>query len=159
MVYQAYIDKKHIFIAGNGGSASLSSHMACDIMKSCKDPVRVISLTDNVATITAIANDYSYDHIFQARLAELVDKGDLCIGISASGVAQNIVNFIKMGVQRLCPTVMLTGNAGDANERPLHRLALRRVIVDSDNYGIVEDIHTSIMHIMCCHLRERTGVI
>ena len=153
MVHSACEAGQQILICGNGGSAALASHMAVDIMKSHPD-ARAISLVDNDAIVTAIANDIAYEYVFSEQLRALARSGDLVIGISASGQSENIMKAITKGLQLECKTVVLTGNAGKHHRtRPLHKIADHAVIVESDEYGIVEDVHTSVMHIMCESLK------
>ena len=151
MVYWTAQDRRQIFICGNGGSAALASHMAIDMAKA-GDDIRVISLTDNVSVITAWANDTSYVEVFSRQLKNLSASGDLVIGISASGRSPNIVEAIKTARDKDCKTAVLTGNAGSGKQRPLHSLADHSVIVDSPVYGIVEDVHCAINHILFHYL-------
>jgi D-sedoheptulose 7-phosphate isomerase len=128
--------------------------MSIDMAKACDD-IRSISLTDNVPAITAWANDTSYVEVFSRQLKNLSVSGDLVIGISASGSSPNIVEAIKTAQNKDCKTVVLTGNAGLGQQRPLHSLADHSIIVDSPVYGIVEDVHCAINHILFHYLQER----
>jgi len=124
--------------------------MAIDLQKACD--ARAIAL-NNMAVITAIGNDRCCDDILAAQLEVLAKQMDLVIGISASGASQNIINAIDTAKAFGCGTAVLTGNAGDDKPRPLHTIADHGIVVDSDNYGIVEDVHCSIMHIVCEELK------
>src|SRR3989344_844822 len=103
ILYLAYKEGKQIFIIGNGGSASTASHFACDLGKGTLQRVyddkekrfRVISLTDNMALVTALGNDLSYDYIFSQQLNNLVNKGDILVVITGSGNSKNILNGIE----------------------------------------------------------------
>src|SRR5919204_882077 len=89
MLYRAYRNRKHVFTFGNGGSASTASHMAADLGKNTIGPnmhrFRVISLNDNAALLTALANDLGYEQVFAEQLKNLVLPGDLLIALSGSG--------------------------------------------------------------------------
>ena len=93
VLFDAWKDGKQVFIFGNGGSASTASHFACDLGKGTLQRVydqnekrfRVMSLTDNVAIMTAFANDLSYEDIFVQQLNNLVNPGDVVIGLTGSG--------------------------------------------------------------------------
>ena len=79
----------HIYIIGDGGSASLADHFACDLLKNCRLPA--ISLCSNTAMITAIGNDYSFDDVFSRQLRTLYRPGDLLVIFSTSGNSKNLV--------------------------------------------------------------------
>src|SRR5437762_7009253 len=92
-------EDKNIFVFGNGGSASNSSHFATDLGKGSSDKVgkrfRVLSLTDNVSWMTALGNDYSYEDIFVGQLQNYGRAGDVAIGISVSGNSPNCVKALE----------------------------------------------------------------
>ncbi len=107
---------RKIFLCGNGGSAANASHIACDLAKNTAvpgaPPLRVIALTDNMALMTAWANDTSYDNVFAAQLAPLIEPGDVVIGISASGNSVNVLNAIALANEGNATTIGFTGDTG-----------------------------------------------
>ncbi len=138
-----------IFFIGNGGSAATSSHFANDIAvgtRSTKKPFRAIALTDNVAVITAIANDYSYDDIFLVQLKYLMRKGDVVVGISASGNSPNILKAIEYANSEGVHTVGLTGFDGGK----LGKIVKNQIHVQTNKgeYGPVEDVHMVLDHLI-----------
>jgi D-sedoheptulose 7-phosphate isomerase len=92
LLYQAYYDKKQVFILGNGGSASTASHFCCDLGKGAvvdgKPRLRVMSLNDNTALLTAYANDLGYENVFVEQMKNLVQEGDLVICITPQAILQ-----------------------------------------------------------------------
>ena len=148
-----YENDKTVFIFGNGGSASTASHMAADFSKGTLKNVynadekrfRVISLTDNVAAMTAFANDLSYDDMFSQQLHNLVRTGDVVIGISGSGNTPNVIKAFMHARQVGATTIGLLGfiTGGKAKEFCDHC-----IIVPSNNYGIIEDFHASLGHVL-----------
>src|SRR5437763_11084111 len=94
-LYRAYQEGRRVFLFGNGGSAALASHLACDLGKGTilngNRRYRVIALTDNVALISAWANDDSYENIFSQQVKNLVRPGDLAFVISGSGNSPNVL--------------------------------------------------------------------
>lgn len=101
---------KQVFIIGNGGSATTASHLACDLAKSSNSRdaetskrLRAISLTENVARMTAISNDLTYEDIFVEQLKNYLNAGDILIAISASGNSPNIIRLCYFPVYRLPP--------------------------------------------------------
>src|SRR5690349_15379044 len=100
LLEEAYLNGHRIFIMGNGGSAATASHLALDLAKNTIMPgvprVKAISLTDHVPLITAWSNDTAYEHIFAEQLANLVEPGDVAIGISTSGNSLNVINALLL---------------------------------------------------------------
>ena len=94
IILDAYDNGAHVYVVGNGGSATNATHFACDLSKATivdgRARLRVTSLTDNIALLTAWANDTSYDRVFSEQLTNLLDPGDVVIAISASGNSPNV---------------------------------------------------------------------
>src|SRR5437660_10098206 len=113
---EAYHNGHRIFVMGNGGSAATASHFALDLAKNTIMPgaprLKAISLTDHVPLITAWSNDTHYEHIFAEQLANLIEPGDVVIGISASGNSPNVINAMKLTKQYKASTVALLGAKG-----------------------------------------------
>lgn len=142
-----------IYFIGNGGSAATASHFANDIqIGTCttEKPFRAVSLTDNVAILTAIGNDFGYDEIFTKQLEALLRDGDVVVAISASGNSPNIVKGLEYAKKRNCKTVSLTGFDGGK----IKELADHNVHVPSHKgeYGPVEDYHMIFDHIIGSYL-------
>lgn len=153
MIMEAYRNDKKIYILGNGGGASTASHMACDLGKGTLTRVydrnekrlHVLSLTDNVALITAYANDISYDDVFLQQLRNLVENDDVVIAISGSGNTKNVLNAVSYAKKKGAKTIGLTGfNAGGK----LAQIVDVSVIVNTSHYGPLEDIHMIIGHLV-----------
>ena len=154
LVMETYQADRQIFIIGNGGSASTASHVANDLGKGTSlagvRRFRAISLTDNVTTMTAWSNDVSYDDVFVEQLKNLMDPGDLVIGISASGNSENVLRAIRHAQAMGCKTIGWIGFDGGE----LKQIADVSVVVDSDDYGPVEDVHLILSHIHHAWLRK-----
>ena len=154
LVMETYQADRQIFVIGNGGSASTASHIANDLSKGASIPgvrrFRVISLTDNVATMTAWSNDVSYDDVFVEQLKNLINPGDLVIGISASGNSENIIRAIRHAKVVGCKTIGWIGFGGGT----LKQIADVSVVVDSHDYGPVEDVHLILNHIHHAWIRK-----
>lgn len=157
LVMQAYRADRQIFVIGNGGSASTASHIATDLGKGTSLPgvrrFRVISLTDNVSTMTAWSNDVCYEDVFLEQLKNLVKPGDLVIAISASGNSENIIRAIRHAKDVGCKTIGWTGFGGGQ----LQQLADVSVVVDSHEYGPVEDVHLILNHILHAWICKELG--
>jgi D-sedoheptulose 7-phosphate isomerase len=157
-IERAYRDDRQVFVIGNGGSASTASHMACDLAKNIYPAdgaprirrFRVLSLTDNVALITALANDNGYDRVFADQLSYYVRPGDLVIAISASGNSPNVLEGLAAARTAGARTAALLGfGGGRARE-----LADVSVLVDSRDYGHVEDAHLVVNHLVTAWMRR-----
>ena len=148
---------KQIFILGNGGSAATASHFACDLGKGTIDYAnsdfrrfRAISLTDNLALITALGNDLSYNHIFAEQLKNLVNPGDVVIGISASGNSPNILEAFDVAKKVGAITIGFLGFGGGK----ARHIVDYHLTVSSRNYGISEDFHMIVEHIITQIIRR-----
>jgi D-sedoheptulose 7-phosphate isomerase len=146
---------KRVFIIGNGGSAATASHMVCDLSKSTLRPgkprLRVVPFTDNVPLITAWANDTGYENIFTEQLESLAQPGDVLIALSGSGNSENIIRAVRRAKEMPLKTVGLTGFQGGALKDAVELC----IVVNSTNYGQIEDVHHSIGHMMAEALAER----
>jgi len=143
---QAREESRLIFCCGNGGSAGNASHFVNDMVKStvCQDwpRLRLISLTDNVPTLTAYANDVSYDVVFSEPLRSLGRSGDILLAISGSGNSPNILRAVETAGQMGMKKIGLSGFQG-GKLAPLCDVC---AIVPSESMQIIEDIHLIILH-------------
>jgi D-sedoheptulose 7-phosphate isomerase len=147
--------KATIFVCGNGGSAAIANHFVCDHVKGASTGTdfhpRVSSLSTNIEIVTAIANDMDYAKVFEFQLSKLADPGDVLVTISSSGQSPNIVAAIEWAKKHKITSIAMTGfGGGDA--RRLSDIALH---VEAQNYGVVEDVHQSVMHILAQFLRQK----
>ena len=154
VLLDAYTQGRLVFSCGNGGSASVSNHLQCDHLKGVRNGTdlqsRVVSLSSNVELLTAIANDVGYHDSFAYQLRAQSRPGDVLIAISSSGSSPNILRALQWARDNGVRTIALTGfDGGDA--RSIAEIAIH---VDSANYGIVEDLHQSIMHAMAQYIRQ-----
>ncbi len=142
-----------IFTCGNGGSAAIANHFVCDFGKGLATDTphraRIRSLSASAELLTAIANDIDYADIFAHQLAGAARPGDLLIAISSSGNSENIVRALQWGHDNGLATIALTGFSGGRGAR----LADVNLHVAAQNYGIVEDAHQALMHILAQYLR------
>ena len=150
----AYRNDKQVFTIGNGGSSSTASHLAADLSKNTTGAntrrFRITSLNDNAAIVTAIANDLGYENMFAEQLINLIRPGDVLIAVSASGNSPNIVNAIRYAQQQSAHVAALLGFDGGQAAK----LADNAIIVPSSDFGIVEDLHLAINHILVEYFRD-----
>jgi D-sedoheptulose 7-phosphate isomerase len=155
MLYRAYRSEKQVFTLGNGGSASTASHIAADLSKNTIAPnmrrFRISSLNDNTAILTALANDLGYENVFSEQLQNLIRPGDLLIAVSASGNSPNVVKAIRYAQSRSAESVGILGfDGGQAAQ-----IVDLSIVVESSDYGVVEDTHLIINHILVEYFRTR----
>jgi D-sedoheptulose 7-phosphate isomerase len=144
---RAYDAGRTVFLCGNGGSASLASHFACDLGKGtayCNGGkrLRALSLTDNLPTLTAWANDSSYEDVFSEQLRNFVQPGDLALAISCSGNSKNVLNALQVAREAGATTVGMSGFQGGE----MKSLCDICVAVPSNNMQIIEDLHLAMVH-------------
>ncbi len=153
ILLKAYKNDNTVFILGNGGAASTASHMACDLgkgtLKNVYNPdekrLRIISLTDNVSTMTAFSNDLSFDDMFSQQLHNLIKPQDVVIGISGSGNTPNIIKALMYAKTQGAITIGLLGYTTGGKTKDLVDLSLT---IQSNNYGIIEDLHLTLNHLL-----------
>jgi D-sedoheptulose 7-phosphate isomerase len=155
ILFRAYQHDKQVFVVGNGGSAATASHMACDLGKNTIQAnvarFRIMSLTDNTPLLSALANDLGYDAVFAEQLMNLIRRGDVLVAITGSGSSANVVEAMRYSRSRGATVIALVGfEGGDAAE-----LADEYILVPSDDYGLVEDVHMILNHVLVGYFREK----
>jgi D-sedoheptulose 7-phosphate isomerase len=157
LIESAYHAGRLVFIIGNGGSGANASHFCEDLAKCTlrdfegQKRLRVLSLTDNVAWIMAVANDLSYERIFLEQLKNLASPGDLLLAISGSGNSPNVLRAVEWANANGLTTVGITGFSG-GELRPLAHHGLH---VDVDDMGLVESLHLTVFHWVIDDLNRR----
>jgi D-sedoheptulose 7-phosphate isomerase len=151
---EARDSSRHIFVCGNGGSASTASHFACDMVKGAsyerESRFRILSLTDSLPTLTAYSNDAGYDTVFVEQLKNFAKAGDLVMCISGSGNSPNVLRAMEYANSIGCKTLALTGRDGGK----LGPLAQLNIHVDAPHMGRIEDAHMIVCHMIAYHFME-----
>ncbi|HVC08998.1 MAG TPA: SIS domain-containing protein [Elusimicrobiota bacterium] len=146
---------RQVFVMGNGGSAATASHMAVDFSKTAANPkkplVRCLSLADNPSFITAVGNDLSFDETFSRQLENLLNPKDVVLFISGSGNSKNLLSAARLARRRKAWTAAFLGFDGGR----LKGLVDASVVVASDQYGVIEDVHLSLGHMVTFYLKQR----
>ena len=145
---------KQVFVCGNGGSASTASHFSNDLGKGAslqgRDRFRIISLTDNIPWITALANDLDYGQIFVEQLKNFAEAGDLLLAISGSGNSENVLEAVRWANGNGLHSIGLTGRPGGE----LGKLARTALFVESSHMGRIEEGHFLILHMIGYYFME-----
>ena len=144
-----------IFVCGNGGSAAIANHYVCDYLKFLRQKTKykpkVISLSNNIETITAITNDLDKKKIFSYQAESLCNKNDLIIIISSSGNSENIIELLKFTKKKKIKTIGFSGFNGGK----LKNKADISIHIKTDNYGTAEDSHHVLMHVILQYLIKK----
>lgn len=144
-----------LWIAGNGGSASMADHIVCDTAKGTyvegQPPFRTISLMANDAILTALGNDVSYEDGISEQLKYYLRPGDAFLVVSSSGNSPNVVKAVEYANAQGAETVAFVGFKGGK----LKEVAKTSVHIAVDNYGIVEDLHMSLIHVLTQYMKAR----
>ncbi|HOP85255.1 MAG TPA: D-sedoheptulose 7-phosphate isomerase [Syntrophorhabdaceae bacterium] len=137
-----------IFFCGNGGSAADAQHMAgefvCKFYKD-REPLPAIALTTDTSILTAVSNDYSYDHIFSRQVKAIGRKGDVLLGISTSGSSKNVLEAFKTARQMELKTILLTGQT----EKEIAQFSDIIIKIPSTDTPRIQEMHLLIEHIIC----------
>ncbi|MCD4775636.1 MAG: SIS domain-containing protein [Candidatus Aegiribacteria sp.] len=155
IILKAYENGRKIFVFGNGGGSATSSHFVCDLAKGTVTPgkprLKAISLSVNIPLITAWANDTDYTNTFGEQLKNLVEKKDVVIGLSGSGMSPNVINAFRVANKAGAISVLFSGfNGGEAVN-----IAKNSIVVPSDDMQQIEDIHLILCHIVFRMVRDR----
>ena len=155
IIFKKIKEDKKIFVCGNGGSASIANHFLCDFNKgiklSSKNKLKpkIVSLSNNIESILAIANDISFNKIFSFQLDNYYTKGDIVILLSCSGSSPNILDALEYCKKRKIFTISLTGFA----KKNIQSKANLNLNFEINNYGISEDLFQIIMHMLSQSIR------
>lgn len=150
------LNKGHkIFFAGNGGSAADSQHLAAELVgrfRSERKALPGIALTTDSSILTAVANDYGYDHIFTRQLAALALPGDIFIAISTSGSSANLLRALEYAKEAGLVTIGLLGRDGGQ----MKRLCDAAIVIPSHDTARIQEMHILTGHIICSYLEAST---
>lgn len=142
-----------LLIAGNGGSASDAQHFASELVgkfKKERKALPAIALTADTSTLTAIANDYSFERVFSRQIEALAKRGDVFFGISTSGNSRNVIEALKTAKKADCQIIGLTGRTGGEIKNYCDVL----INVDSENTARIQEAHILVIHILCKLIEE-----
>lgn len=145
---------RHLFVLGNGGSAASAAHWACDFGKGASVPgqarLRVLAPNEQVPWHTALANDVSYADALAEQLANWLGPDDVVVALSVSGDSENLVRAFALARRAGARTAAIVG----AGRGRLAAGADLAIVIPSYDYGVVEDLHVTINHVLSQHLRR-----
>ena len=154
IIITAWERDRCVYVFGNGGGSATSSHFVCDLAKGTamegKRRLRAVSLAQNVPLLTAWANDTDYTNTFGEQLRNLVQPGDVVIGLSGSGMSPNVINALKLANESEAISVLLSGFQGGL----AREVATASIVVPSDDMQQIEDVHLILAHIIFRCVRD-----
>jgi len=146
---------RFVWVCGNGGSAATSAHVGCDFGKTAAKagakPLKAVSLSDNTAFMTAVGNDLSFEETFSRQLENVVAAGDVVVLITGSGNSPNLLKAAKLSRGRGAKVIGLLGFDGGR----LKAMCDESLLIPSDQYGVIEDMHMSVAHILTFYLKQK----
>jgi len=153
-IYQALRSGNKVLLAGNGGSAGDAQHIAGEFLSRLyydRSPLPAVALTTDSSILTAIANDYGYDQVFERQVLGLGHRGDVLIVLSTSGRSANILKAIKAGHDKGMTVVGFTGSAG----RDMGAACDLCLFAPSTSTPIIQQIHMAAAHVICGLVEKR----
>ena len=167
-LFRAFLSGRHVYTLGNGASAALASHMACDLGKGAAVDVgsgvattdarrlRVTSLVDNVALLTAYSNDVCYEDVFVEQLKNVLAPSDVVIGVSGSGGSPNVLRAMEYARSRFAVTIGFTGHMLSAEKlRAVCDVTLQAPITMMEQ---IEDAHVICHHAVSLAFRQQVAL-
>ncbi len=155
LLTELFTADRTLYVCGNGGSAAISNHLLCDFSKGIQTDTaltpRVVSLSASPEIITAIANDIDFADIFVYQLRTAARPGDAVMTVSSSGNSENIVRALQWARGNSVRSIAMTGFSGGRSAE-LGEINLHTPVA---NYGVVEDVHQSMMHMLAQYVRMR----
>jgi D-sedoheptulose 7-phosphate isomerase len=136
-----------LLIAGNGGSAADAQHVAAEFLSRFgfdRNPLPAIALTTDTSVLTAIGNDYGFEHVFERQVRGLGRKGDTLMAISTSGRSPNVMAALKAAREAGMTTIGFSGSSGE-----MHALCDLFLAVPSRETALIQQIHITAFHAIC----------
>lgn len=146
-----------VLLCGNGGSAADAQHLAAEWvgrLESERAPLPALALTTDSSILTAVSNDYGFEHVYARQIQGLAHPGDVLVAISTSGNSPNVLEAVRAARARGCFTIAFTGRSG-GQLAPLVDLALK---VPVDRVSRVQEAHITMGHVICSLVEQRLGV-
>lgn len=147
-----------VLFFGNGGSAADSQHLATELtvrFSKNRDAIPAIALTTDTSALTAIGNDFGFDHLFSRQIEALGLEGDVAIGISTSGHSANVLEALKTARKKGLVTVGLSGKDGGA----MHDVCDILIVIPSNTTARIQEMHITLGQMLCGALEQRLGLV
>lgn len=146
VIVESLLAGRKLLAFGNGGSAGQSDHLAAELIgryRKTRRPLAALSLPSSPGAVTCIANDFSFEELFERQVQALAQPGDVVVGLTTSGTSENVLRGLKAGREAGAYTIMLTG-AG-ITDAPADRI----LGVPSASTARIQEVHLLIIHVWC----------
>lgn len=151
---EARLERRQIFLIGNGGSAATASHFTNDLMKSTvaegKPRMKAIALTDSIPLLTAYANDCGYETVFAEQLDALAAPGDVLVAFSGSGRSPNVIRALDLARARDLTTLGITARDGGLMKERCDVC----LVAPCQPMEQIEDVHAVLTHLISSAIRD-----
>ena len=150
-------DKKKLLFFGNGGSAADAQHLSTELsvrFSKNRTAISAISLVTDTSTISAIGNDFGFDHLFSRQIEAIGNAGDVAIGISTSGKSENVINGLKKAKQMGLNCLALTGK----HTKDVDKLCDQVISIPADNTSRIQEMHIMIGQMLCNAIEFKLGL-
>jgi D-sedoheptulose 7-phosphate isomerase len=147
VIAAALAEGRKVLVFGNGGSAADAQHFAAELIgryERPRDGWPAIALSSDASVVTAVGNDYGFDQVFARQIAVLGQPGDVALGVTTSGSSANVLRGLETARDRGLATIALTGRGGEAGT-----LASVHVRVDEERTPRVQEVHRTVLHVIC----------
>ena len=147
-IAEAYERGAKVLLFGNGGSATDAQHLCAELVgrfRVDRAALPAFALSENVAALTAIGNDYSYDEVFARQVDGLGQKGDVAIGLTTSGNSENVVRGLEKAREKGLVAIALTGASGGR----VADVSTRCLRIPSDETARIQEGHMVVGHVLC----------
>jgi len=152
-IIKAYRNKKKVVLFGNGGSAADAQHIATEFVGKFyknREPLPSLAFTTNTSSITATANDFGFDLIFERQVNAFIEEGDIVIGISTSGNSPNVIRGLERAKEKGAVTVGMTGQ----NQNEIEKIVNYCLKMPSTDTPRIQEGHITVGHIICYLVEE-----
>lgn len=156
LVVEAMTADGKVLLFGNGGSAAAAQHAAAELVgryEAERKALPAIALTTDTSILTAVANDYGYDRVFERQIESLAHPGDVAIAFSTSGRSENVLRGLRAAKLSGAKTVALLGQGGG----PARRVADLSLVVPASRVPLIQEAHELIVHVLCEEIDRRLG--
>lgn len=148
LIIQAYSKGGCVFAIGNGGSAADAQHFIAELVSKLskdRDPIKGFALTTDTSILTAIGNDYGYDHTFERQVRGLMTENDVLLAITTSGNSPNVLAALQAAKKMKVKTILLTGSTGGKAKD----MADVNLLTPGANTAAIQENHITIYHTLC----------
>jgi D-sedoheptulose 7-phosphate isomerase len=156
LVVETIVADGRVLLFGNGGSAAAAQHAAAELVgryETERKALPAIALTTDTSVLTAVANDYGYNRVFERQIEGLAHPGDVAIAISTSGRSDNVLRGLRAAKRRGAKTAALLGQGGG----PARGLADLPLVVPASRVALIQEAHELIVHVLCEEIDRRLG--